>query len=350
MSSGVDGAQCSSEGEFGQGLWNETLWQSFNGSSCSISDSFGGVSDILKYDVGYASTDNDCSMALSSYRDLTGFTCNCTGDYSFLKSGARPGTVLTISQTIYYLIMVVVAPLIGAISDVTPHRKRLWLIFASIFSVSIALMAIIGQTNVWAVSLLFATLASPAYDIMCIPIMAYLPELHYKEVERAKYTGMAQAANYVAQFIFGILMSMVSVTFYTTIGSIGVAQISCIICSIWIFTFMRQSYKRMDTRPAGHAKSENDSLMAAAFGSLWKTTKLLYNEHPMAARYLLTNVFGATGIIVNIGLLTTYLVVQLEMGGTQIVAVYLLVMTTGCVLFCFCFIFLFVVAAAVVFF
>ena len=159
--------------------------------------------------------------------------------------------------------------------------------------------------------------------------MAYLPELHHNEDERAKYAGLAQSANYFAQFIFGLVMSILTVTLYTTVGSIGVAQISCILCSIWIFFWMQQAYKRMGNRPAGHAKSEKDSLLGAAFGSLWKTTKLLHNENPMAMRYLVTNLFGATGIVVNIGLLTTYLVVQMGMGGTDIVAVYLLVMMTG---------------------
>ena len=39
----------------------------------------------------------------------------------------------------------------------------------------------LGQQNVWIVSLFFATCAGPSYDIMCVPIMAYLPEIHHKE-------------------------------------------------------------------------------------------------------------------------------------------------------------------------
>jgi len=70
-------------------------------------------------------------------------------------------------------------------------------------------------------------------------------------------------------------------------------------------------------------------LCRAAFGSIHSTSKLLYNEYPQAALYLCVNFFGNTGIVVNIALLTTYLVVQMEMAGSQIVGVYLLVMLTG---------------------
>ena len=166
-------------------------------------------------------------------------------------------------------------------------------------------------------------------DVMCIPIMAYIPELHDDESVRAKYTGIAQGMNYLAQFIFGIVMSILTVALYDSIGSIGVAQISCILCAVWITFWMYQAYKRMGEREAGNPKDPNQSLCVAAFAGIARTSKLLYNEHPVAARYLLTNLFGATGIIVNIALLTTYLVVQMQMVGSQIVVVYMLVMVTG---------------------
>ena len=176
-STGVDGAVCTSNGEFSTGKWNDTVWRSSNGTSCSVMDTFGS----LNYDIGRATFDSECAAALTSYRRLTSFTCNCTGDYAFLESGFRPGTILTFSATVYYLIMVFVAPIIGALSDVTPHRKRMWCIFATTYIISIVFMAVLGQQNVWIVSLFFATCAGPSYDIMCVPIMAYLPEIHHKE-------------------------------------------------------------------------------------------------------------------------------------------------------------------------
>ena len=135
--------------------------------------------------------------------------------------------------------------------------------------------------------------------------------------------------NYVAQFIFVIVMSVLTIALYDTAGSVVVAQISCFLCAIWITFWTYHSFKRMAPREAGHLKDPDKSLIQAAFSGIVRTASMLYREHPMAARYLLTNMFGATGILANVALLTTYLVVQMEMGGSQIVVVYMLVMMTG---------------------
>lgn len=266
FTTGLDGQQCTAYGEFGKIgiLWNETLWRQLNGTQCGIYDSFGGaISQVLSYDIGLASNNLGCATALSAYRQVTGFTCNCTGDYAFLENGLRPGVVLTISTSIYYLIMVFVAPIIGAIADVTPHRKRLWAIFAVVYSVSIFSMALLGTGYFWVISLTFGTIAGPAYDIMSIPINAYLPELHHKEIIRAKYAGFSTGANYAAQFFIGIIMSILTLSFKSSIGSTGVAQLSCIVCGIWIVFFTVQSYKRMGPRAAGHPKDPNVSIARA---------------------------------------------------------------------------------------
>jgi hypothetical protein len=181
-STGVDGAVCTSSGEFSSVKWNETLWNMVNGTACGTSNALvGDVGGFLVYDIGRATFDPNCAVALNTYRKLTSFTCNCTGDYAFLESGVRPGTVLTFSATVYYLVMVFVAPLVGALSDVTPYRKRMWLLFAVSYITSVLGMSILGQHNLWIGSLFFATCAGPSYDVMCVPIMAYLPEIHHDE-------------------------------------------------------------------------------------------------------------------------------------------------------------------------
>ena len=124
-------------------------------------------------------------------------------------------------------------------------------------------MALLGTGYFWAISLTFATIAGPAYDIMSIPINAYLPELHHKEIIRAKYAGFSTGANYAAQFFIGIIMSILTLSFKSSIGSTGVAQLSCIVCGIWIVFFTVQSYKRMGPRAAGHPKDPNVSIARA---------------------------------------------------------------------------------------
>ena len=328
FSSGVDGTSCIADL---LNPWNETLWREFNGTGCSILDSFGGTGAqiFVQYDIGLSNIKPSCALALSEYRQATGFTCNCTGNYAFLTGGLRPGAVLSVSTSIYYFIMVFLAPVVGALADVTPHRKRMFALFAMMYIISIAGMTIVESGYVWVVSMVFSTAAGPAYDIMTIPVNAYLPEIHHKEIIRAKYSGFSTAANYSAQFIFGLIMSILTVTLQTSIGSVGVGQISCVLCAIWIASFTVLAYKRMGKRAAGHPRDPHHSLIKASFGSIIKTGTLLWYEHPVAFKYLLTNIFGATAIVVNIALLTTYLAKQMKMDGSQIVIVYLLVMSSG---------------------
>ena len=74
--SGADGESCTAES-----LWNETLWLEVAGDKCKTRLPFG--------DFKYTHDPKlpGCSEALKSYRTNVSspFTCNCTGDYSYLE-------------------------------------------------------------------------------------------------------------------------------------------------------------------------------------------------------------------------------------------------------------------------
>ena len=78
-SSGADGQMCSADAS-----WNQTLWDHVNGSShCSESLAFGTI----RYT--HDPLLPGCSEALQAYRANTTYTCNCTGDYSYLAGLAN---------------------------------------------------------------------------------------------------------------------------------------------------------------------------------------------------------------------------------------------------------------------
>ena len=81
MSSGVDGQMCTLNN-----AWNDTLFQGFNGAACEEVTPLGET--VYKY-----LSNPTCQTALQQYRRAAGWTCNCTGDYSFLggTGGMRPG-------------------------------------------------------------------------------------------------------------------------------------------------------------------------------------------------------------------------------------------------------------------
>ena len=127
--------------------------------------------------------------------------------------------------------------------------------------------------------------------MMFLPIVAYLPELHHDNVIRSNYAGYAQGANFGAQFIMGILMLGFTIGLAPFVGSVGVAVVSCVTVTIWIFVGNWQALIRMDPRAPGHAVHSGTPLCISSFVSIWDTTKMLYKEHPMAIRYLLCNLW-----------------------------------------------------------
>ena len=310
--------------------WNDTLWRSLNGTACQIDNTFAGAPEKMWIqDIGQSEVSPSCKSALTAYRELTGFTCNCTGSYAFLPAGARPGTVLTISSTVVYVSMIFVAPVFGALVDISPYRKRLWAYTAIGLGASTAGFSFLGGDHLWTVALTSLTCAGIVYDMMFLPIIAYLPELHHDSNMRSNYAGFAQGANFGAQFVMGVLMLAFTVALGPLLGSVGVAVVSCLTVTLWIAIGNWRALLRMNSRAPGHALEKNMSLCASSFLSIFETMKMLYKDHPMAIRYLLCNLCGGTAVSVNISLITTYLAVQLQMTGSKIVIVYMIVMTVG---------------------
>ena len=109
--SGAARAACSADS-----LWNDTLWRSLGGSECETPSGWS-----VKY------THEGCT-ALAPYQSATGYTCNCTGDYSFLPSGVRPGTVYTNAAAVTLVTITLLTPVYGVAVDHSSRRKTLWMI------------------------------------------------------------------------------------------------------------------------------------------------------------------------------------------------------------------------------
>ena len=96
-SSGVDGQSCTADLS-----WNDTLWRASDGLKCATVDQLG----IERFSHNGAL--EGCSAALARYRAVsqsrgTPFTCNCTGDYSYLGDSSdslRVGSVLVITTAV----------------------------------------------------------------------------------------------------------------------------------------------------------------------------------------------------------------------------------------------------------
>lgn len=140
-SSGSDGLKCTPDDEF-----NYTLFLDLNGTSCEVETT---------WDTKFLHDPNlpGCVDAIEAYRDLMPYTCNCTGDYSFLDKlgGIRVGNLQSSQAVLNTLILAICMPVLGTYMDYTDKRKRQWWMWTIIDVIGSLLMAIMGSNYLWLV-------------------------------------------------------------------------------------------------------------------------------------------------------------------------------------------------------
>ena len=95
--------QCTPDDDF-----NHSLWIDLNGSNCEVEFTWEN-----KY-MHDPSLDG-CIEALEAYRAEMPYTCNCTGDYSFLDKlgGIRVGNLQSSQAVLNTLILAICMPVLG---------------------------------------------------------------------------------------------------------------------------------------------------------------------------------------------------------------------------------------------
>ena len=116
-SSGADGLACTPDDDF-----NLTTWLSVNGSSCEVEYTW---ENKYMHDPSLPG----CLEALEEYRALIPYTCNCTGDYSFLDKlgGIRVGKLQSSQAVLNTLILAIFMPILGTyvrLNSLRGHSHR----------------------------------------------------------------------------------------------------------------------------------------------------------------------------------------------------------------------------------
>ena len=191
-SSGADGERCTSDAE-----WNETLWQSVNGTKCLSQDSFLAVSRYL-HDPSLPG----CATALADYRASAAapYTCNCTGDHSFTDLGFRASTVSLWATMIVQLLVALIAPAFGTFLDFSSRRLHAWRRLWQLGVLSTLGMAVVARDNVWTVGLLFSMVSHVFVELSTVPRGSYLEDCVADpddDKARGVLGGMRQFASYV---------------------------------------------------------------------------------------------------------------------------------------------------------
>lgn len=150
-SSGADGASCTQIS-----LWNETMWNASGGANCLASD---GFLSALHYTHDPALA--GCGDALAAYRSAANYSCNCSGEYSFLgdaSGGIRTSVVQTIAINIDLVLSSILFPIIGTVLDGSSRKKTyfgvVWVTGGILFFGA----AVLAPGGVWVVGLVCGVL------------------------------------------------------------------------------------------------------------------------------------------------------------------------------------------------
>ena len=164
LRSGADGLACTPEAQ-----WNETVFATFNGSSCTKTVGLQTAYHVL--------STPDCQAAMTAYRAYskavsTEYTCNCssTNPYVFLggTGGTRPSSVLSYASAANNLVIAFILPVVGAVVDTTDKRRQVFLFGGVACAICTLLGSILGANMLWVVGLTFTVFTAIVYEIMFV--------------------------------------------------------------------------------------------------------------------------------------------------------------------------------------
>jgi MFS-type transporter involved in bile tolerance (Atg22 family) len=323
LSSGADGQACT---DYAQ--WNQTAFDSFNGTSCIVTDA-------LNITESYHSLDNAaCQGAFAAYRaytlerDGSAFTCNCEASdpYLFLggEGGTRPSNVLSYASSVTNLFLAIMLPVVGAWIDTTDWRRQVFLFGGLGCGVATALGSILGPNYVWVGGLFFTVITAILYETTFLGLAPYLSEVAGSDEERGLLAGLRQGASLSAQFAFSVIVGGGALA--AAMADIPAAIFGNIAVLVWMVIAIPIAASHFRDREATVKRSEN--AVVYAFKELWHTF-LAARKYPQTFLFLLMHMFASSGVGSIITQLATYGVAQLGMGSTEILILVLVILISA---------------------
>lgn len=316
ISSGADGLKCVA--------FNEADFLLLNGSSCLTRDN---GSPRYSHDPALPG----CASALAAFRNSTGFTCDCLGDYAYLggTGGVRASVVWTSLTALGNAITCVLSPLVGTVIDYQ-GGKRLWWALTIASGIGTIFMACIGSGFLWVVGVSFGTLVQVTTQLAIVPRTAYLDDVEtklasWREGETtlqatARVAGYRTIMLYLSQAILFAIGLALIFTLRPPIPAIAMS----VLCGVWYMSMYSLALSKLHTRPARRALLGRRPL-AASFRSLLGDFRALFRHHPEAAKYLLFLAVAQNGLGSTIGYISgPYLIAGPPKANTLQVAAELL--------------------------
>ena len=219
------------------------------------------------------------------------------------------------------ILQVVVLPLVGAIADHTPHKKRLMMALVYTGSALLAGLFLVTTSTVLLGGALFV-LAGVAFAAASVIYNSFLPELAPPE-RRDRVSSVGFAYGYVGGGLwlaanFGLIAVMDDTELAVRI-SLGGTGIWCLVF------FALYPGRLIRPRPALRSKPADRGWIAFSLRSVVDTVVEMRQRYPIALRYLIAYLFFIDGIGTVITVATSFAADELGAEPTTLLGLVLLI-------------------------
>ena len=207
-----------------------------------------------------------------------------------------------IATSVSMVIVAVLAPVVGALSDFMGYRKKLFLVF---FILGIGFTLASAFSENWVFLLCGYALSHIGFSGSCLVYDSFLSEVTTPE-RMDRISGYGYAFGYIGGSTIPFLISIALITFG---GSFGVGaslavKISIVLTAVWwgLFTipFLKNVHQRY-----GVARTKSHAIFRAAFSSIAKTAKKIFSDKRIFF-YIIAYFFYIDGVGTVINMSTSY--------------------------------------------
>lgn len=239
-----------------------------------------------------------------------------------LSSPAIATAYWTTGLSISLLIVAVLSPILGTISDIMRGKKRFLSIFIGLGIVGTGLLVLV-DTGDWLLASILFMLGRIGFAGANVFYDALLPH-----VARAEDLDSVSARGYAMGYLGGGLLLAINIVMIQFLEGTWGARLSFLSVAIWWLVFSIPLFLRVPEPPAATARLEQgETVLKATFTRLWETIKHI-RQYRELFKYTIAFLIYIDGIGTIIEVAAIY-GAELGFGSTELILALLLVQFVG---------------------
>jgi len=237
-----------------------------------------------------------------------------------LPSEATATAYWSLGLSLSLLVVAVLAPILGTISDVTRAKKPLLTAFVTLGAVGTGLLALVG-TGDWLLASVLFVIARIGFTASTVFYDALLPH-----VAREEDRDMVSMRGYALGYLGGGLLLAINVVMITQLPGTWGARLSFVSVAVWWLLFSIPIFTRVPEPPAAPTALDG-SVLGETFRRLGETLRDV-RQYRELFKFLVAFLIYNDGIGTIIGVAAIY-GAELGLGTTSLILALLLVQFVG---------------------